>query len=152
MSLAVSVILYSMPDSGDQERLGRVARYVRQARLAVGMTIDEAAESVRMSPVTWIRVESGKTVRPLTYSAIERALNWKAGSIDLLVREGTAPGFEERSTPEAANPIEELVRQVWASEKMPEDRKADLVRIIRRAEADVRAAQDEIRRWDADSA
>lgn len=62
------------------EDFTRLGRRVRERRENKGMTIVEAATAAGMSHVTWGRVEKGERVRPLTYTAIDRALGWVAGS------------------------------------------------------------------------
>lgn len=59
-----------------------LADAVRRKRLALGWSVDVAAEHGDMSPTTWTRVEDGKTVRSLTYAGIERAFGWEPGSSD----------------------------------------------------------------------
>ncbi|MGR6922667.1 helix-turn-helix domain-containing protein [[Actinomadura] parvosata] len=65
-----------------------LAERVRRRRLALGWSIDEAAERGSMSPTTWTRVEEAKRVRDLTYAGIERALGWQAGSVDQIADGG----------------------------------------------------------------
>jgi transcriptional regulator with XRE-family HTH domain len=61
--------------------LGLLARQVRAARLAAGLSIDVAAGAVGMSAVTWGRVEKGLPVRELTYAGVERSLGWRPGFV-----------------------------------------------------------------------
>jgi transcriptional regulator with XRE-family HTH domain len=71
-----------------------LAERVRRRRLALGWSIDEAAERGSMSPTTWTRVEEAKKVRDLTYAGIERALGWQPGSVDQIAEGGEAKEAE----------------------------------------------------------
>lgn len=57
-------------------RLGIAVRTVRTAR---GLSADRAAAAARISPVTWLSVEAGRSVREMTYGAVERALQLAPG-------------------------------------------------------------------------
>lgn len=143
-------------NSADRERQ-RIAHHVRASRLAQRLSIDEAAASVGMSPVTWTRVEQAKTVRSLTYAGIERALGWPSGTLESLASGGTPPATERPTQPPPDRPAdaqadraEDLIAEIYDS-GMPDDVIRALVRAIRNAEAqrlaELRTAQDELERW-----
>lgn len=60
--------------------LDRLGDAVRQRRQSLGLTITGAAKAAGISHITWIRVEKGEPVRPLTWAAVERTLRWAPGS------------------------------------------------------------------------
>jgi len=53
---------------------------VRRRRESLGLTIDQAADAGTISPVTWSRVELGRTVRGLSYGAVDTVLSWSEGA------------------------------------------------------------------------
>lgn len=57
-----------------------------------------------MSPMTWRRVEESRTVRGLTYSGVENALEWPNGSIRNYLAGGEAPAPVERPSRPANAP------------------------------------------------
>lgn len=75
-----------------EARRRRLGQLVQQARRARGETQDQlAARAGGMSTVTLRAVENGASVKPLTYSRIERALGWRPGSIELYLAGGSEP-------------------------------------------------------------
>src|SRR5213593_1579757 len=136
-----------MPPELTEHERQRLAKYVRSARLAAHLSIDDAALSAGMSPVTWGRVEKALPVRSLTYAAIERALGWRPGAIESALdeRDDQDASTTGRATDTAAERVQALVDEIWADEKIPEARKAVLVQLVRDAEARRLAVEDELR-------
>lgn len=64
---------------------------VRRRRVALRIPKVIAAAVGTMSPVTWSRVEDGLEVRELTYSGIEKTLEWAVGSCQLFLDQGIEP-------------------------------------------------------------
>lgn len=141
--------------------LSQLGAAVRTTRVALGLTIDSAAESAPMSAVTWGRVERGLPVRGLTYASIERVLGWRPGTAAAIMRgevsedaavqsaqastEGRAPGvarIDDDARRQELARDDALIESIWASD-LPDDDKLDLVRIVleERADADRRARE-----------
>lgn len=71
-------MLGAMPiEEEDRRRLGQL---VAARRHELRLTKEAAARAGEMSSITWKRVEDGLTVRDVSYTGVERALNWKLGS------------------------------------------------------------------------
>lgn len=64
---------------------------VRRRRESLGLTIDQAADAGTISPVTWSRVELGRTVRGLSYGAVDAVLSWAEGACKRFLADGTEP-------------------------------------------------------------
>ena len=88
------------------ERRRRLADFVNRRRLELGLSINEAARLAGVSRGTWRGVERAeRTTEEYQFAAIERALQWRPGSIlDFLrgrinapVPLGSQPEAEERA-------------------------------------------------------
>jgi hypothetical protein len=77
-----------MPDERIAGDLEALATQVRQARQTAGISIDAAADSAGMSPVTWGRVEKALPVRALSYAGVEKVLGWAPGSVAAILAGG----------------------------------------------------------------
>lgn len=135
------------------EMLSALARHVRLRRRALGMSIEDAAESVSMSPVTWGRVEKGLPVRSLTHSGVERALQWRPGSVETVLV-GGEPELDDDPRPLAPPAVmdDPLVVRILAS-PLPDEDKADLIHMVlkdrRRAEeVATERVQERITAWE----
>lgn len=84
-------------DMSQDDARQRLGQHVRRRRTFLGLTIDEAAERGKLSPVTWARVEQGKKVRDLTYGAVDRVLGWASGSAHAVL-DGGEPAIAEDAT------------------------------------------------------
>lgn len=62
------------------------------------MSKDAAAEQGDLSAVTWTRVETGQTVRPLTYVGIDHALDWVSGSCSRFLATGESPALKSEAS------------------------------------------------------
>lgn len=60
--------------------LGRLAEAVTARRKALKLGIEPAARAAGISKDTWKRVEAGLSVRDVTYTSVEVALQWAPGS------------------------------------------------------------------------
>lgn len=88
MFLLVPGTLCTVIEPADRERL---AFLVRERRLGLQLTKDEAAAIAKVSPVTWTKVETGQKVRDLVLYAVDRALGWQVGSSERVVAFGQLP-------------------------------------------------------------
>lgn len=70
--------------------LPRLARAVKQRRLALGLARLKAATEAGISKDTWKRVEEALPVREMSYAAIDPVLGWAVGSCDN-IRAGGSP-------------------------------------------------------------
>ena len=79
----------------------RVALAVRDRRLNLGWTQQEAADRAGVSLATWRLIESAGRDRyqDLTVRGVCRALGWSANTFDDIVAGGDAPTPEESQTP-----------------------------------------------------
>ena len=70
--------------------LPRLARAVKQRRLALGLARLAAAKQAGISKDTWQRVEEAVLVRDMSYAAIDPVLGWAVGSCQS-IRAGGSP-------------------------------------------------------------
>jgi hypothetical protein len=73
-----------------EDDLQRLGKLVAERRRAIGLGILNAANKAAISKDTWKRVELGLRVRDTSYTDVERALQWEAGSC-VAVLEGGDP-------------------------------------------------------------
>lgn len=73
-----------------EDDLQRLGKLVAERRRALGLGILNAASRAAISKDTWKRVELGLRVRDTSYTDVERALQWEAGSC-LHVLDGGEP-------------------------------------------------------------
>jgi transcriptional regulator with XRE-family HTH domain len=105
----------------------QLAERVHRRRLELDLSINAAARLGSMSPITWSRVESGKSVRELTYAGVDRALNWETGTAERLLRGGDpAVSHDERpatpSGPPVRYPDDPVLQHLWNT---PDDALSD---------------------------
>jgi hypothetical protein len=133
----------------------RLSRLMDERRRFLRRTWDQVAVDASITYETIRQVRGGTgEIRPLTKRGIEDALRWTPGSVDRILQGGAPGEFEVRPGDLFAltlDPVEKLIQEIYADESMPEERKQELVRLIRQAEAqreaELRAAQDELSRW-----
>ena len=79
----------------------RVAQAVRNRRLYLGWTQQEASDRARVSLATWRLIESAGRDRyqDLTLRGVSRALGWSANTFDTIIAGGDAPSDEEADAP-----------------------------------------------------
>lgn len=66
-----------MTEAGGLRALGEA---IRDTRLALGMTREEASRTAGISRITWRRAEDGQGVQDVKIAAIERTLGWAQGT------------------------------------------------------------------------
>ncbi len=139
---------------------------LEQAREARGLSKREAARRAGISDGRWRQVVSGEQKSgELTIPVNPRASTVISMARAVGVDEGEAlraAGLPEARTEEPRRVImtessveldlvERLIAEIYANRSMPEERKHELVRLIRRAEAareaEMRAARDELAAW-----
>lgn len=141
---------------------------IEQAREEKGLSKREAARRAGISEGRWRQVVSGQqksgnvtirvNPRPATIVAMARAVGVDekkamdaAGYTSWIPQFAPAVEHVDAIDVPADDPVEALIEEIYANAHMPEERKQELVRLIRRAEAqreaELRAAQDELRRW-----
>jgi len=59
----------------------KVGRAVRALRARDNLSIDDAAAVAKMSPTTWAAVEKGRSIRPMTFAAVEYVLKLRPGAL-----------------------------------------------------------------------
>lgn len=129
----------------DRERLNR---YMEQRRAELGRRWEDVARIAGLPRETINQVRFGQSnMRALTKRRVEQGLDWTAGSVDSVL-DGGEP------TPVAgSSPVDAIVARINANPRVPEERKRELIRLVRQAEAQMAAesaaALDELRRWDA---
>lgn len=127
--------------------LGELANLVRLNRLNRGLSIDDAANSAGMSPVTWTRVERGQSVRGLTYAGVENVFGWMPGAMTRFLEAGATPApTRDEVRPVSRAKEDPLIAEIWADPALTEDQKMALEQIVRRANADREMVQDRLRR------
>ncbi|KUL59627.1 helix-turn-helix domain-containing protein [Streptomyces albidoflavus] len=89
--------------------LARLARYVKDRRLELGLARKLAAAHAGMSKDTWRRVEEGEPVREMSYAKMDPVLGWAPGSTasvlageePVATRPAETPGAEISEVPPA---------------------------------------------------
>ncbi|TBL29073.1 XRE family transcriptional regulator [Verrucosispora sp. SN26_14.1] len=128
-----------MDEGGRRERL---AQKIKKRRLEdLGLSVSAAARAAGIDRATWTSAEKGdRDTQPHNWAGIERALNWRPGSIAAIL-EG---GHPTPATGEAADEELELVRtDPRLSDEM---RERITTLILERRERDKAAAIEETRR------
>ncbi|MEV5211256.1 hypothetical protein AB0K35_27670 [Micromonospora sp. NPDC053740] len=93
------------PDSGNKpDPVALLARAVRNRRIVLGFSQRQIAARGHLAPRTVVKVENAypETLRARTTAALERALQWDAGSIQRVLDGGTP--VELWTPPAAGNP------------------------------------------------
>lgn len=80
--------------------LERLAKLVAARRLELGLGILKAANAAAISKDTWKRVELGLPVRGTSYTDVERALQWAAGSCRAVLEGGSPVLAGKAESPE----------------------------------------------------
>ena len=60
-----------------------LAKDIRDTRIKLGLTIEEAAHIAGVGTKTWSRYEAGESIRKDKWTGICRALNWKKSHLDV---------------------------------------------------------------------
>ena len=77
------------------EDLSRLARAVKQRRIALYPSRIAAAQEVGISKDTWQRVEEAQPARARSYTAIDLALGWAPGSCESVLAGGEPVTVEQ---------------------------------------------------------
>lgn len=96
--------------------LPRLARAVKERRLALRLALLKAAKQAELAKDTWRHVEDGRRARDVTYAAMEPVLGWAAGSCRSILAGGTptlaAPSATDPSVILAEVPEGDLAKTV----------------------------------------
>lgn len=71
--------------------LERAGSYVLSRMEDLGLSREAAVRRSELNRETWKRVERGQRVKADTYRAVERALNWPAGTMQRIIGGGEPP-------------------------------------------------------------
>ncbi len=82
--------------------LTRIGRAVERERLDRNWGKEAAARVAGINSITWKRVEDGLAVRGTSLRAVEKALEWEAGTIEEVATTGVPPVVAEHLTEPAA--------------------------------------------------
>jgi transcriptional regulator with XRE-family HTH domain len=132
----------------DERPADRLARLVRERRIALGLTQADVANLGGLSVSSQQRLERGATdgaMRDQTAAAIERGLSWASGSVRAILRgddPSATPGAVERVMNSQGEPV---VITVDISEPLTAQERRELMAA---AEAEVLKRWREIRRND----
>ncbi|GGM64347.1 hypothetical protein GCM10012275_38660 [Longimycelium tulufanense] len=124
----------------------RLADAMERRRLELRMRWKDvaAAGDIAYETLRAIRKGKGDEIRGLTKVAIETALRWAPGSVDVILSGGEPTPLEQPQPPSfpvnAADPVE---RDIWAITVLPEDIRWAYIQMYRRH---VRDNPDEHRR------
>lgn len=107
----------------------RLADVVCHRRLALGLTLNDAAALAGMSHVTWTRIESGRSVKRQTLAKLDAPLQWTPGSARRTFAGGEPSPLEgEVPTPELRDEDE---RGIWGL-RLPAPTRLALIDLKRR--------------------
>lgn len=104
--------------SGDQKSpYMRLAHFVRMRREELGMTQNQVQMAGGPSAAAVRYIEAGKETRPTarTINALERALGWTSGSIQVILDGGDPTVFEGAAEP---FPVEEVTESLHSLQNM----------------------------------
>lgn len=78
-----------MPSMDEQRQRERLAGMVKSRRIERGLSVSKAAQAAGIDRATWSSAEKGdRQTQPHNWAGIERALDWKAGSIAAILAGG----------------------------------------------------------------
>ncbi|MEV7953035.1 hypothetical protein [Streptomyces sp. NPDC088141] len=89
-----------MPSPVDETALQRLADAVQRRRVELDLKKIDVANGAEIAINTYLKIESGKSVRDVTYGKIEKVLGWAPGSCQEVLR-GDQPTIAERLTDDA---------------------------------------------------
>lgn len=93
------------------DEAARLARYVKDRRLHLGLARQRAADLAGMSKDTWKRIEEGTGVRDMSYVKLDPVLQWAPGSARAVLHGGEpilVRPAEESGAEIAERPVEDL--------------------------------------------
>lgn len=102
----------------------RLARLVRQQRLALGLSVRAAAKKAGVDRATWAGLEDGsRSTQDRHYAGIERALEWATGSIEAILASPSGRPILSADQPSPAGHVavrlDELAEE-WGEEVLQE--------------------------------
>lgn len=80
-----------------EDRLAALGALARHRRLALGMTINQAADAAGVVKGTWIRFEKGEAIRGASYLGAESALGYVDGAFERFINGGDEPALRRPS-------------------------------------------------------
>ncbi|MFB7917096.1 hypothetical protein [Streptomyces sp. NPDC056061] len=89
-----------MPSPADETALQRLADVVQRRRVELDLKKIDVANGAEIAINTYVKIESGQSVRDVTYGKIESVLGWAPGSSKEVLR-GGQPTIAERLTDDA---------------------------------------------------
>lgn len=106
------------------------------------MSVSKAAQAAGIDRATWSSAEKGdRATQPHNWAGIERALDWKTGSIAAILDGG------EPTPADADADVDEELELVRTDPRLNDEMRARIIRLIReRRERDKAAALEDTRR------
>lgn len=101
------------PMDATADALRRLGELVTARRTKLRLSVRAAGRLAGSTNTTWQRVEDGKSVRDLTYAAVEYVLRWDAGSCKAVLAGGEPTVIDD-------NPPQEAPRQDAEADEQPE--------------------------------
>lgn len=132
----------------------RLNQFMEERRAELGLTWEEVAARSHLAKATIGAIRAGQpTIRTLTQRALEQGLDWAPGSIRAVLQGGQpAPAGQRQLAPPPtsyADMVDSLIGEILGATDVTDERKHQIVLLIRQAEAELearlRAARDEIR-------
>jgi transcriptional regulator with XRE-family HTH domain len=137
---------------------------LERAREALGLSKREAARQAGISEGRWRQVVSGYqrqgdvmvpvNPRRATVVGMARAVGvpedeaLRAAGLEVFANVGDGVGVRDNVTAVLTRePVERLIEDIYGDDRIPEERKHEMVRRIRQAEAERQSVQDELNRW-----
>lgn len=123
----------------DPSARARLARLIEDRRKSLSLSISGAARAAGIDRGTWTAAERGtRQTEEYMYAGIERVLRWAPGSIDDIMAGGEPTIQQPAEATEPARPAEtpgplpddEAIIKVMRSDRIPEDQKRRIVRIL----------------------
>ncbi|MBM0277224.1 helix-turn-helix domain-containing protein [Micromonospora tarensis] len=130
-----------MDEAGQREHL---AKAIETRRIELGLSGAAAARAAGIDRATWTSAENGtRRTAEHNYAGIERALQWKPGSIRAVLGGGEPMTLD----PSASEPVDEEIELVRTDPRLTADMRERIIRlIVERRERDRAAALDDTRR------
>lgn len=101
-----------MPSMSDETR--RLGELVRDRREALDLTQRDAEIAAKVSHQTWWQVENGRGASPRTLRAVDRALRWRTGSAQDVLKGGD-PVEDPDLEPATLDQCRERIRELEAA-------------------------------------
>ncbi|MEW2474654.1 helix-turn-helix domain-containing protein [Micromonospora gifhornensis] len=130
-----------MPGMDEVGRRVRLAEMIRTRRLELGLSVSAVARTAGIDRATWASAEKGeRDTQPHNWAGIERALNWRPGSIASILAGGDP-------TPTTDDGVDEELELVRTDPRISDEMRERIITLIlERRERDKAAAIEETRR------